>query len=147
MAYQPLQAFTCDSEAASVNTAHDLQCKDMLQQAHASQRAVVCLICGAKNTGKSALARHLLNDLLQEQSCSEVAMLDTDLGQPEQGPPGFVSLTYSTEPMLLPAGLSTSAAEHACFVGDVSADAHPELYLRSTAKLLMLHRQRHGGAL
>lgn len=104
----------------------------------------MCLLCGPKNTGKSSLARHLVNDLLQEAACPEVALLDTDLGQPERGPPGFVSLSYLAQPLLLPASLAAAEPEHACFVGDVSADVHPQLFLRSVAKLLVMHWQRQG---
>lgn len=51
----------------------------------------VALICGAKNSGKSTFSRHLLNTLLQRYK--KVAYLDTDVGQPEFTPPGFISLT------------------------------------------------------
>ncbi|RVW35537.1 Polynucleotide 5'-hydroxyl-kinase NOL9 [Vitis vinifera] len=51
----------------------------------------VALVCGAKNCGKTAFSRHLLNILLQRYQ--KVAYLDTDVGQTEFTPPGFLSLT------------------------------------------------------
>ncbi|CAA7398647.1 unnamed protein product [Spirodela intermedia] len=50
----------------------------------------IIFICGPKNTGKSTFARHLVNVLLQRHT--QVAHLDTDVGQPEFTPPGCLSL-------------------------------------------------------
>ncbi|VFQ74568.1 unnamed protein product [Cuscuta campestris] len=51
----------------------------------------VALICGPKNCGKTTFSRHLLNVLLRRYR--KVAYLDTDVGQAEFTPPGFLSLT------------------------------------------------------
>lgn len=51
----------------------------------------ITLVCGASNCGKSTFSRNLLNVLLTR--CNKVAYLETDVGQPEFTPPGFVSLT------------------------------------------------------
>ena len=54
-------------------------------QLRAAERLCV-LVCGSKNTGKSSLARLLVNALLRKHGI--VAYLDTDCGQPELTPPG-----------------------------------------------------------
>ena len=46
----------------------------------------VTAVCGSKGTGKSTFGRLLLNSLLN--TCSEVAWLDADCGQPEFTVPG-----------------------------------------------------------
>lgn len=51
----------------------------------------IALVCGAKNCGKTTFSRHLVNVLLQRYR--KVTYLDTDVGQPEFTPPGFLSLT------------------------------------------------------
>lgn len=51
----------------------------------------ITFVCGASNCGKSTFSRNLLNVLLTR--CDRVAYLETDVGQPEFTPPGFISLT------------------------------------------------------
>ena len=55
----------------------------------------IVVICGAKNCGKTTFSRHLMNVMLQNDThtYTKVAYLDTDVGQPEFTPPGFLSLT------------------------------------------------------
>ena len=53
--------------------------------------AAVAAVCGSKGTGKSTFGRLLLNSLLN--TCSKVAWLDTDCGQPEFTVPGQSSPT------------------------------------------------------
>jgi hypothetical protein len=50
-------------------------------------------ICGAKGVGKSTMAKRLVHELLTKRGFPAVAYLDTDVGQPELGPPGLVSLS------------------------------------------------------
>ncbi|BAH91060.1 Os01g0354700 [Oryza sativa Japonica Group] len=50
----------------------------------------VVAVCGPGNSGKSAFSRLLLNTLVGRYK--KVAYLDTDVGQPEFTPPGFVSI-------------------------------------------------------
>ncbi|CAH2073140.1 unnamed protein product [Thlaspi arvense] len=56
-----------------------------------SLQPVVALVCGPKNSGKSTFSRNLVEVLLRRYK--RVAYLDTDVGQPEFTPPGFLSLT------------------------------------------------------
>ncbi len=60
------------------------------------------LICGAKNVGKSTFAKYLCNCFLSTPNIDRIAFLDCDVGQPELGPPGTLSLTILTKPLLCP---------------------------------------------
>lgn len=86
----------------------------------------VALICGAKNSGKSTFSRHLLNTLLQRYK--KVAYLDTDVGQPEFTPPGFISLTVIdkvTPDLAVP---WMKEPERSFFFGDISSKRDPKAY-------------------
>ncbi|GFY67540.1 CLP1_P domain-containing protein [Trichonephila inaurata madagascariensis] len=56
------------------------------------------LVYGPQRGGKSTLLRYLINTTLNK--CKAVYFLDTDPGQTEFTPPGVVSLTKITEPLL-----------------------------------------------
>eukprot|EP00535_Pseudo-nitzschia_heimii_P000078 CAMPEP_0197181458 /NCGR_PEP_ID=MMETSP1423-20130617/5734_1 /TAXON_ID=476441 /ORGANISM="Pseudo-nitzschia heimii, Strain UNC1101" /LENGTH=819 /DNA_ID=CAMNT_0042631709 /DNA_START=159 /DNA_END=2619 /DNA_ORIENTATION=- len=83
----------------------------------------VCMITGAKGVGKSTLLRYLTNRILSTSSSrsrdigrnddrkddrndvcgiDEVAILDTDVGQPELAPPGLLRLSIVRKPLLQP---------------------------------------------
>lgn len=79
----------------------------------------ICMITGAKGVGKSTLLRYLTNRILSASSSrsddngweddqnytngiEEVAILDTDLGQPELAPPGLLRLSIVRKPLLQP---------------------------------------------
>ncbi|KAL6281206.1 hypothetical protein ACE6H2_018087 [Prunus campanulata] len=87
----------------------------------------IAIVCGAKNCGKSTFSRCLLNILLQRYK--KVGYLDTDVGQPEFSPPGFLSLTVVDEvtPDLTIPHLKTP--ERCLFFGDVSSKTNPTTYL------------------
>lgn len=55
------------------------------------------LIGGPVNSGKSTLARKLVNHLLSH--ISNIAWLDCDMGQPEFTPPSVVSLHVLDKPI------------------------------------------------
>mmetsp|Transcript_17186 Transcript_17186/g.37087 ORF Transcript_17186/g.37087 Transcript_17186/m.37087 type:complete len:979 (-) Transcript_17186:27-2963(-) len=66
------------------------------------------LICGAKGVGKSTLLRYAVNRILSapsndggfRQCTRSVAILDLDCGQPELSPPGMMTLTVVSRPLL-----------------------------------------------
>ena len=74
----------------------------------------ICMITGAKGVGKSTLLRYLTNRILSNSPSSrsnpndntegieEVAILDTDVGQPELAPPGLLRLSIVRKPLLRP---------------------------------------------
>ena len=61
------------------------------------------LICGAKNVGKSTFAKYICNRILSINEFETVALLDCDVGQPELSPPGLLSLTILSKPLICPA--------------------------------------------
>ncbi|KAI8872494.1 hypothetical protein GQ42DRAFT_105216, partial [Ramicandelaber brevisporus] len=58
------------------------------------------VVCGPLNSGKSTFLRYLINTMLQTHD--RIVLLDTDMGQPEITPPGFVSLNIVQSPLLGP---------------------------------------------
>ncbi|KAJ4414799.1 Polynucleotide 5'-hydroxyl-kinase grc3 [Gnomoniopsis sp. IMI 355080] len=68
----------------------------------------VLLVCGPKSSGKSTFSRIVTNRLLTDRGATKkriwpgVGILDIDPGQPEFGPPGFISLVKVNEPNLSP---------------------------------------------
>ncbi|KAG2679077.1 hypothetical protein I3843_11G034000 [Carya illinoinensis] len=101
----------------------------------------IALICGAKNCGKTTFSRYLLNILLQRYK--KVVYLDTDVGQPEFTPPGFVSLTVVdklTSDLTIPC---LKTPERCFFFGDVSSKRDPTAYLKAISTLYDYYRQDH----
>ncbi|XP_062169545.1 polynucleotide 5'-hydroxyl-kinase NOL9 [Alnus glutinosa] len=99
----------------------------------------IALICGAKNSGKTTFSRYLLNVLLQRYR--KVAYLDTDVGQPEFTPPGFVSLTLVdklTPDLTIPC---LKTPERCFFFGDVSSKRDPTAYSNAVFTLCDYYRK------
>ncbi|CAN6585263.1 unnamed protein product [Malus baccata var. baccata] len=101
----------------------------------------IALVCGAKNCGKSTFSRHLLNILLRRYK--KVGYLDTDVGQPEFSPPGFLSLTVVDEvtPDLTIPHLKTP--KRCLFFGDVSSKTNPTTYLNSIFALYDYYKKEY----
>jgi polynucleotide 5'-hydroxyl-kinase GRC3/NOL9 len=113
------------------------------------------MVCGAKGVGKSTMVRYLVNRILsmngwlvssqstqQDKECpTEVAVLDCDVGQPEFSPPGMVSLTIVSKPLLSPPHAHmvlggrqddftvANVHERCCFYGFTSSKANPMRYM------------------
>jgi len=121
-----------------------VQVLSSVEQSAAQGPAPVVLVCGAKKVGKSSLCRALINTLLQTHPA--VALLETDLGQPELGPPGLVSLTRLSRPLTAPPHLNCSPPGESVFVGDISPQAHPALYLAAVQKLHVRFREAESRA-
>ena len=97
------------------------------------------LLCGAKNVGKSTLARYVVNRFLSlNEESTHCAYLDTDIGQTEFTPPGFVSLVllHTTEPMLGPALPFWRKPVLSYYLGDVSPRDMPNMYTAAIFKLI-----------
>ena len=95
------------------------------------------LICGPKKTGKSSLARRVINGLLAHHD--SVTLLEADCGQPQFGPPGFVSMTTVCEPLLLSPHCLLRQPDESMSIGDVSAESNPITYINTIRKLLKRH--------
>ncbi|CAL0325387.1 unnamed protein product [Lupinus luteus] len=101
----------------------------------------IILVCGPSNCGKTTFSRHILSVMLQRYK--KVAYLDTDVGQPEFTPPGFLSLTVLHEltPNLMIPCLKTP--ERCLFFGDVSSKRDPSTYLKYIFALYDYYRKEY----
>ncbi|GLC63737.1 hypothetical protein PLESTF_000068700 [Pleodorina starrii] len=147
---------------ASMTVSRDwAQAVDDVCAAAASGAPVVLAVLGAKGMGKSSLARLITNrllDLAQQQEPDPmgagtgggsgggsgsgggwpaVAFLDTDVGQPEFTPPGLLSLHLlgPGSPLVGPPHAHSRQPWAARFVGDVSPQHDPQLYLSAAQAL------------
>jgi polynucleotide 5'-hydroxyl-kinase GRC3/NOL9 len=112
-------------------------------------------VAGAKGVGKSTLVRYLIHRFLS-QTASHVYVLDGDMGQPELGPPGMLTLTHFTKAQPLwslphdhmvvssssqnplePAGVT----QEAIFYGGTTSQLDPTRYLQSLAQLMETYQQ------
>ncbi|SCV69463.1 BQ2448_2483 [Microbotryum intermedium] len=94
----------------------------------------LCLLVeGPKRVGKSTFSKLVLHQLLSRFKA--VAYLDTDLGQPEFTPPGFVSLNLITSPQFGPNFTHLSVPMAAYFIGSTSPANDPTNYLDAIHKL------------
>ncbi|KAF8423825.1 hypothetical protein EV426DRAFT_711063 [Tirmania nivea] len=105
-----------------------------------SPQPPVILITGPKSSGKSTLSRILTNTLLN--TYPKIAYLDLDPGQPEFAPPGMVSLSVLSNPILgppftHPAGpVSKESKRHrAHHLGFVSPREDPGGYIQAAGDL------------
>ncbi|GKY90450.1 hypothetical protein MPSEU_000018800 [Mayamaea pseudoterrestris] len=94
-------------------------------------------VTGAKGVGKSTFLRLLMNQALSY--CAQVALLDLDLGQPELTPPGMVSLTLISEPLLQPPSTRIYRKfqyQSAYYFGAVTSEEDPHRYMECVEKAL-----------
>ena len=110
-----------------------------------SEKPPVLLVMGPKAVGKSTCCRYFINSLLSE--CPEVFFLETDLGQPELGPPGVVTLHRITQPLLQVPHAEQHHHERlaAFFAGAVSPSTHPELFVASVAAAFKTYKEAQTG--
>ncbi|KAK7259121.1 hypothetical protein RIF29_24719 [Crotalaria pallida] len=107
-----------------------------------TQTPPIAVICGAKNCGKTTFSRYLLNVLLSTRY-TKVAYLDTDVGQPEFAPPGFLSLTIVdrvTPDLKIPC---LKTPERSLFFGDVSSKTDPSAYLNYLFAIYDYYRKEY----
>ncbi|XP_066526144.1 polynucleotide 5'-hydroxyl-kinase NOL9 [Hoplias malabaricus] len=93
----------------------------------------IILVCGGKNSGKSTFNRHLINSLLNHTA--SVEYLECDLGQTEFTPPGCLSLSTVTEPLLGPPFTHQRDPDHMVFYGRTDCQADLDQYLDSLKTL------------
>ena len=129
------------------------------------------VLCGAKNVGKSTLGRYVVNRFLSYYqkplkggnvnttttttdttmdsdsrgmtALKSVAYIDTDLGQTEFTPPGFVSLFLlkQFEPMLGPAMPFWRQPILSYYIGDVTPRSFPDLYVAAVQNLIKKYHE------
>lgn len=116
-------------------------------------------ICGAKGVGKSTFLRYALNRILTEAATGpatinanddkqvehklrhQVAILDADVGQPEMSPPGLLTLTVVSEPLLTPPHYRSMAEfphdkQFSYFFGSVTSRNDPHRYMEIIHRLV-----------
>ncbi|KAL4623755.1 polynucleotide 5'-hydroxyl-kinase NOL9 [Arapaima gigas] len=94
-----------------------------------SEGCPIILVCGARNTGKSTFNRHLINTLLNHTS--SVDYLECDLGQTEFTPPGCLSLSTVTKPLLGAPFTHLQNPQRMVFYGESSCERDLDRYLES----------------
>lgn len=125
------------------------------------------LICGAKGVGKSTCLRYVTNRLLSTQltiKCKrQVAILDVDCGQSELSPPGMMTLTILSRPLLSDPPLhmvcggsgnhiSQQQTEDAIdqvasyFYGDITSKADPDTFINMTTQLMRTYAKLVAGS-
>ncbi|OQR81868.1 hypothetical protein THRCLA_11327 [Thraustotheca clavata] len=98
------------------------------------------LVCGAKGVGKSTYTQFLVNRFLE--SYRVVAYIDTDVGQPELGAPGVLSLHYITDPILGPSFTHMQPAYRSYYFGFSSPKADPQHYMQAIGALIEAYTLR-----
>ncbi|KAJ1720121.1 Polynucleotide 5'-hydroxyl-kinase grc3, partial [Coemansia erecta] len=100
----------------------------------------VYVLAGSQGQGKSTFSRQLINRLLSRYG--RMFFIEADLGQPELSPPGSLSLTMITEPLLGPPFTHTSLVEpyHAVYMGMLSPKNNPDRYVLAVQRLVSVYR-------
>ncbi|CAB9519931.1 Polynucleotide 5'-hydroxyl-kinase [Seminavis robusta] len=121
-------------------------------------------ICGGKGVGKSTFLRYMTNRILSRDpppqpktsdqndntTPRQVAILDADVGQPEMSPPGMVTLTVVSEPLLTPPHYrslerplpsSKRSQQFAYFFGSVTSKNDPERYMALIQRLVRHYQE------
>ncbi|XP_075577724.1 polynucleotide 5'-hydroxyl-kinase NOL9 [Pelecanus crispus] len=105
-----------------------LALEELIQACCAEDEGVpVVLVCGPKNTGKSTFNRYLINLLLNR--LPSVEYMECDIGQTEFTPPGCVSLSNVTEPILGPPFTHQQTPCKMVYYGQTSCEQDTERYL------------------
>ncbi|KAI3943925.1 hypothetical protein MKW92_025848 [Papaver armeniacum] len=101
------------------------QAAESIAHDHSLPSPPIALICGPKNSGKTTFS----------YSYDKVAYLDTDVGQPEFTPPGYLALTIiekQTPDLTIPC---LKTPERSIFYGDTSSKRDPRTYLNNVFSL------------
>eukprot|EP00189_Rhodosorus_marinus_P007829 CAMPEP_0184752396 /NCGR_PEP_ID=MMETSP0315-20130426/43556_1 /TAXON_ID=101924 /ORGANISM="Rhodosorus marinus, Strain UTEX LB 2760" /LENGTH=425 /DNA_ID=CAMNT_0027231725 /DNA_START=171 /DNA_END=1448 /DNA_ORIENTATION=- len=109
----------------------------LLQDVREAGKDARIMIVGSRGSGKSTLARCLGNYAVEQ--FGKALFLETDLGQPDKAPPGWLSLLelrgveYGSP--VSPSDESSAAVVKSLFVGLTSPSGDPDAYLAATIAL------------
>ncbi|PWA81216.1 polynucleotide 5'-hydroxyl-kinase NOL9 [Artemisia annua] len=101
----------------------------------------VCVVCGPRNSGKTAFSRHLVNVLIHRYR--RVAYMDTDVGQAEFTPPGCLSLTVIDEETRDLAIPCLRTPERCFFFGDTTPKSDRKLYMAYVRALYDYYHEKY----
>ena len=105
----------------------------------APDREHAIAVTGPRGVGKSSLARHIVNRLLDHTPA--VAFLETDLTNCEFTPSGLVTLSIVRAPLTGPsASHQTRLFANSLFVGTLTAQDNPEFYIECVFELIDKYR-------
>jgi len=90
------------------------------------------IILGPVDSGKSSLSVLLANKALS-RGISPVAIIDSDVGQADIGPPGFISVAIVTSPVIWMRELSPDAMR---FIGDIRPQHHIDHIINEVSNLI-----------
>ncbi|KAH8999486.1 hypothetical protein EDB92DRAFT_2060227 [Lactarius akahatsu] len=103
-----------------------------------NSKPLVLLVKGQKNSGKSTLARILVNRLISRYR--RVAFLECDIGQSEFTPGGMVALNIVERPIFGPPFTHPTLPHQAHYVGADNPRSSPSHYLRAIQALVDTYR-------
>ncbi|KAJ2156386.1 Polynucleotide 5'-hydroxyl-kinase grc3 [Coemansia sp. RSA 552] len=101
----------------------------------------VYVVAGAQGLGKSTFSRLLVNRLLNR--FGRVFYMETDLGQTELAPPGALTLSVLTDPLLGPPFTHMGQVEplHAVYMGVTTPKNDPDRYANAVQRLATVYRE------
>ncbi|KAJ2795495.1 Polynucleotide 5'-hydroxyl-kinase grc3, partial [Coemansia furcata] len=100
----------------------------------------VYVVAGTQGQGKSTFSRLLLNRLISRYG--RIFYMETDLGQSELCPPGALTLTMLTDPLLGPPFTHSGVTEayHAVYMGVTTPKNDPDRYVAAIRRLTAVYR-------
>ncbi|KAJ2102914.1 Polynucleotide 5'-hydroxyl-kinase grc3 [Coemansia sp. S100] len=100
----------------------------------------VYVVAGTQGQGKSTFSRLLLNRLISRYG--RIFYMETDLGQSELSPPGALTLTMLTDPLLGPPFTHSGYTEayHAVYMGVTTPKNDPDRYVSAIKRLTAVYR-------
>ncbi|KAJ2600881.1 Polynucleotide 5'-hydroxyl-kinase grc3 [Coemansia sp. RSA 1722] len=100
----------------------------------------IYVVAGMQGQGKSTFSRQLINRLISR--FGRLFYMETDIGQSEISPPGALSLTMLSDPLLGPPFTHSSRQDfyHAVYMGMSSPKNDPDRYVRAVQCLTSVYR-------
>ncbi|XP_073417849.1 polynucleotide 5'-hydroxyl-kinase NOL9 [Dendrobates tinctorius] len=138
---QSIGVYSCDPESAVTMSEAMTSAAQQVVSAclEADSGCPIILVCGPKNVGKSTFTRYLINQLLQHIPC--IDYLDCDLGQTEFTPPGCISLTSVTKPVLGPPFTQQRDPQKIAYFGEPSCEQDMERFIESVKYVITGYKQ------
>ncbi|KAG2185602.1 hypothetical protein INT44_002395 [Umbelopsis vinacea] len=138
--FYPILEPTPNVKVMQIPTSWTSSVNQFLTASQSSEDAQVALICGSKRMGKSTFSKYMVNRLLEKHP--RIAFLEADIGQPEFGIQGVVSLYILDKPLLGPPFANSHLeAKRRFFIGSITPRDDPDYYMACLNELLTTWRQ------